>query len=311
MRTVYTQSTNWCFTINNPTDNDYLLLNEYGATQAKYLIFSDEVGSNGTPHIQGYVVLPKRLRTSSVSKLFPRAHLEASKGTAQQASDYCRGGGSTGKPPSANVVVYGTISNVPGKTNLYESFRDWVLEQPTKPSAALVAYKYPSLFLRNGRTQTFIDAIYPQEVVPSPAYRDYQQRLVDRLSEPACTRKVIFVVDPAGNSGKSWFSNVYYRSNPLSTQILSVGRIEDVTYAIDITKSVFFFDVPRSRMEHFQYSVVEQLKDSRIFVTKYESRVNWLLYVPHVVVMCNEYPDMLKLSKDRYEIIVWNHEVVN
>jgi len=304
----YPQSTNWCFTINNPTPADYQCLNEYGPT-AKYLIFSDEVGSNGTPHIQGFVILPARRRLSSVKLLFPRAHLEAAKGTAFQASEYCRGGGNTSKPPSSNIVVYGQLPGIPGKTNLYESFRDWVLEQPVKPSAALVAYKFPSLFLRNGRTQTFIDAIYPTPVVASAALRDYQQSLCDILEQPPDPRKIIFVVDPVGNSGKSWFANNFFRSHPEYTQILSVGKRDDLAFAIDESNYVFFIDLPRSTSEFLQYPILEQLKDGRVFSTKYESRVKWLIHHAHVVVMMNEYPDMTKLSKDRYELIVWNYEL--
>nr|WAQ80597.1 MAG: replication-associated protein [Circoviridae sp.] len=303
----YAQSINWCFTINHPTPADYEALLAYGPT-ARYLIFSDEVGDTGTPHIQGFVVLPKRARLRTVKQLFPRAHLEAAKGTAKQASDYCRGG-ADGKPPSSNIVVFGELPNVPGANNVYESFRDWVLQHPTKPTGPEIALQFPALFLRNSRTESFVDAIYPVVPVEPQPYRDYQQQLVDRLAQPPCSRKVIFVVDRHGNSGKSYFANTYYRSDPARSQILSVGRIEDVTYSIDITKLVFFFDVPRSRLEHFQYSVVEQLKDCRVFVTKYTSAMKFLVHPNvHVVVLCNEYPDITKLSADRYELVVWNYE---
>lgn len=305
--TVYPQSTNWCFTICNPVPGDYQLLNDYGPV-AKYLIFSDEIGRTGTPHIQGFVILPKRSRLRTVKALFPRAHLEAAKGTAVQASEYCRGGGNTGKPPSTNIVVYGQLPNVPGKNNLYESFRDWVLEQPTKPSPALVAYKYPSLFLRNGRTQTFIDAIYPVPQPVAAVWRGYQQSLANILDSEPDPRKIYFVVDPVGNSGKSYFANNYFRSNPSDTQILSVGKRDDLAFAVDELKSRFLFDLPRSTSEFLQYSVLEQLKDGRVFSTKYESRVKWLISHAHVVVFMNEYPDLTKLSRDRYETIVWNYE---
>jgi len=303
----YPQSANWCFTINNPVATDYAQLTAYGPT-AKYLIYSDEVGDTGTPHIQGFLIFSKRVRRTTVKAILPRAHLEASKGTAAQASEYCRGGGNTGKPLSANVVVFGQLPNVPGTTNLYESFRNWVLEQPIKPSAALVAYKYPSLFLRNGRTQVFIDAIYPTAAAVGAACRPYQQGLADILDQPPNPRKIIFVVDPVGNSGKSWFANNYFRSHPEFTQILSIGKRDDLAFAIDERNHVFFIDLPRSTSEYLQYSILEQLKDGRVFSTKYESRVKWLVNDAHVIVLMNEYPDMTKLSQDRYELIVWNNE---
>nr|WAQ80617.1 MAG: putative viral replication protein [Circoviridae sp.] len=298
---VNAQTTNWCFTINNPTPLDYTTLHELGGT-VKYLIFSDETGVEGTPHIQGFVVFSSRLRLRSARLHLPRAHLEAARGTCAQASEYCRKEGST------NTHIYGQLPNVPGKTNLYESFRDWVLEQPCKPTPALVAYKYPSLFLRNGRTQTFIDAIYPVAAPVVAVFRPYQQALAEDLDGAPDPRKIYFVVDPVGNSGKSWFAHNYFRSNPSNVQILSAGKRDDIAYAIDDVKSIFLFDLPRSTSEFLQYSILEQLKNGLIFSNKYESRMKCLGGLAHVVVFMNEYPDMTKLSSDRYKILVWNHE---
>jgi len=301
MFAVHPQNCNWCFTINNPTPLDYTTLHELGAA-VKYLIFSDETGAEGTPHIQGFVVFQSRLRLRSARLLIPRAHLESARGTCAQASEYCRKEGST------NTHIYGQLPNVPGKTNLYESFRDWVLEQPVKPSPALVAYKYPSLFLRNGRTQTFIDAIYPTPAPLVSVFRPYQQELAEALDAPPDARKIIFVVDPVGNSGKSWFSHSYYRSRPDDVQILSAGKRDDLAFAINDDKRVFLFDLPRSTSEFLQYSILEQLKNGLIFSNKYESRMKCMpAGGAHVVVFMNEYPDMTKLSADRYEIIVWHY----
>lgn len=58
-----------------------------------YHVFGYEVGDNGTPHIQGFIQVEKPKALTAMKKLFPRAHLEAMKGTPEQASDYCKKGG--------------------------------------------------------------------------------------------------------------------------------------------------------------------------------------------------------------------------
>jgi hypothetical protein len=109
-------------------------------------------------------------------------------------------------------------------------------------------------------------------------------------------RKIIFVVDPTGGSGKSWFVRWWLSTNGELTQVLSIGKRDDLAYAIDESKKFFLFDIPRSQSEFFQYSVVEKLKDRMVFSPKYGSRTKMLQHCPHVVVFMNEEPDRNKLA---------------
>lgn len=54
------QGKNWCFTINNWTEEEFQLLQDI---EVQYLVVGKEVGENLTPHLQGYVQLKKKLRT--------------------------------------------------------------------------------------------------------------------------------------------------------------------------------------------------------------------------------------------------------
>lgn len=47
------------------------------------------MGSQGTPHIQGYIVFKSRLRLKPLRQLMPRAHWENALGTAEEATAYC------------------------------------------------------------------------------------------------------------------------------------------------------------------------------------------------------------------------------
>lgn len=138
---------------------------------------------------------------------------------------------------------------------------------------------------------------------PSTNLRPWQQDLEGQLEAEPEDRSVLFVVDSEGNQGKTWFSKYWYLKYPEETQLLSIGKKDDLAYAIDESKRFFFINVPRTQMEFLSYSVLEAMKDRIIFSGKYESTTKILSHTPHVVVMCNEHPDMNKLSADRYHVI--------
>lgn len=52
-------------------------------------VFAREVGESGTPHLQGYIRFKKPCRLSWWKNTLPRLHVEARRGTEQQAWDYC------------------------------------------------------------------------------------------------------------------------------------------------------------------------------------------------------------------------------
>ena len=53
------------------------------------MIIGREVGQEGTPHLQGYVIMEKKTTLVEMKKLFPRAHLEVAKGSPEQNKIYC------------------------------------------------------------------------------------------------------------------------------------------------------------------------------------------------------------------------------
>jgi len=83
----------FCFTLNNYHASDDCVLHEFFEESCKYLIVGEEVGENGTPHLQGYFSLknPKSLSAclSLLDGLSKCPHLEVAKGTASQNKEYC------------------------------------------------------------------------------------------------------------------------------------------------------------------------------------------------------------------------------
>lgn len=82
-----TQVRNFVFTINNPIEQDLVDLEDL---KAKYVVWGEEIGKEGTNHLQGYAEMKSGVRFSTLKNKLPRAHIEARKGTAKQAIDYCK-----------------------------------------------------------------------------------------------------------------------------------------------------------------------------------------------------------------------------
>lgn len=64
----------WSITINNPTEEDRAAL-QHPPTWVKLIKCQDEIGKNGTLHIQG-LANTTQVRFSSVQNWLPRAHIE-------------------------------------------------------------------------------------------------------------------------------------------------------------------------------------------------------------------------------------------
>lgn len=91
----------WCFTLNNYTAaEEKHITDTVDEGTATYVCFGKEIGDSGTPHLQGYVEFPKKLRFGSVRKILPRAHIEKAK-TQKEAIAYCKKDG--------NWIEKGTI----------------------------------------------------------------------------------------------------------------------------------------------------------------------------------------------------------
>lgn len=85
--------TRWCFTLNNWTQEEIKSLEDSLVPICQYTVWGKEIGQNQTPHLQGFFILRTRLRLTTLKTKVPglqRAHLEAARGTNDQASEYCK-----------------------------------------------------------------------------------------------------------------------------------------------------------------------------------------------------------------------------
>jgi len=286
----------WCFTINNYTAAEQQAIVD-SVDNFDYIVFGREHGDSGTPHLQGFLCLKVKLRLNNVKALpgFQRAHLEVSRGTPKEASDYCKKDG--------DFEEYGTLPDGQGRRSEFDTLKEWIKEQDPAPSHRDLAENFPSLWGRyRSAVLSFLELFGRKPTLVDGPLRPWQNALNDIIIQDPDDRKIIFVVDPDGNRGKSWLIR-YWFSTRDDVQRLSVGKRDDLAYAIDESKSLFVFDIPRGQSEYLQYCILEQLKDRMIFSPKYDSRTKILSKTPHVVVFMNEDPDRNKMSRDRYRVM--------
>ena len=62
------QGKNWCFTLNNPTPEEVVGVQ---GVVCRYLLYGEEVGEAGTPHLQGFVVFNGNKRLNAVKTSSP------------------------------------------------------------------------------------------------------------------------------------------------------------------------------------------------------------------------------------------------
>ncbi len=82
----------WCFTVNNFSDDDVLVIRRLQQdARIRYVVLQEELAESGTRHLQGYLEVFRPLRLGLCRKLIsPRVHWEQRCGTQAQAIAYCK-----------------------------------------------------------------------------------------------------------------------------------------------------------------------------------------------------------------------------
>ena len=297
-------SLRWCFTINNPTDDEEQRLVDFlSEGDVTYGVFGREVGSSGTPHLQGFVILGHSNRLSFLrNNLCARGHYEKARGTSQQAADYCKKDG--------DFEEFGTFPRSQGKRSDLEELIKWCdefAEEHGRPASSPdIAKHQPHAYLKYPRFSRMCTLRNPRRALEFGDPRDWQVDMAARLNaEPEDDRTIDFIVDEEGEKGKTWFCR-WMLTNNENVQVLGVGKANDIKHMIDDTKRIYMFNVARGQMEFLSYHVLEGLKDRLITSGKWHGRELRWEKQNHVVVLCNEFPDETKLTRGRINIINLN-----
>lgn len=140
--------TNVCFTWNNPGD----LEPAFDPQRMHYLVYQMEVGANGTEHWQGYCEFKARPRLRQVKALLgsDSIHVEARRGSAEEASGYCMKDDT--RKEGTEYREFGEMKETaPGTRRDLERFKDDVLAQRKRKRDLIddhlgIFARYPKLY---------------------------------------------------------------------------------------------------------------------------------------------------------------------
>lgn len=160
----------WCFTMNNYTPEDLDRLSS-PIPGVQYLIFGKEVGSSGTPHLQGTVCFQSRKRLKQVTDIIGQAHCSVTR-YLSQSIEYCKKDG--------EITEWGEKPNTGKKgenRSDLEEFKQSVKEGITDLSILRelhsgVCARYPRFVL-----EYIEDNKPPPEVSISPRSRESEETL--------------------------------------------------------------------------------------------------------------------------------------
>lgn len=133
----------WCFTWNNYSNDDKQQLGERATEllesgRIAYLIYGEEVGESGTPHLQGFISFTKRTTIHAAKQvLHNTVHLEQARGTPSQAAEYCKKDGS--------YTEFGKCPKGRGGRSDLEQLSDRILAGAT---AKEIQEEFPGQYLR-------------------------------------------------------------------------------------------------------------------------------------------------------------------
>lgn len=141
------------------------------------------------------------------------------------------------------------------------------------------------------------------EMCPEEDLRRWQHQVLQILKYfPQDDRQIMWILDPVGNSGKSYLSRYLRLYHSACTTNGDSLRTVDFAYLYK-GQSLVVVDFPRhTQPENMNYGLLEALKNGTLMSPKYQSRVlDFTHKRVQVVCLSNCEPDYTKLSSDRWK----------
>lgn len=139
-----------------------------------------------------------------------------------------------------------------------------------------------------------------QRFYQSVTLRPWQKKMLDVIEHCDSPRKIIWLIDPVGNNGKTFLS--YYLRDMMQAMRVPNANSNDFAFAYNYQKIVVF-DYTRESKEHINYELLEDLKNGSIWSPKYYSAVKSWKYNVRVVCFSNFPPKYEALSHDRWYVL--------
>ena len=308
------QRSRWTFTLNNYDKNvnykNHFRQNQFKVSRA---VWGYEIGSNGIEHLQGYLELQRSLRLSHVAKILPMAHWEGAREDSLVNYRYCVKDG--------HFDLIGDFSFEQNGTTKAISKRN----PPLSVGSVVNALLNPETSLQIMLSKEYAEKHwYFDKIKNQLAMVQQQHRLFDRYKEKKLfhwqyqclklikeqgDREVLWIVDGEGNSGKTFLGQYLGAVYGFMT-IDGTITTRDLAYLIKGKEKGFCFDVSRDSLKQFCYSSLEAVKNGHIVSGKYGGKLCLFDPLP-TVIFANDFPDLSKLSLDRWAVHTIGHGVLS
>lgn len=178
-------------------------------------------------------------------------------------------------------------------------------------------YKIPPLEKYQGNDVAMVgDTPYP-----------WQAQLLKEFRAKPDPRKITYVMEPEGNTGKSAFVKYCYLRVPAVILLDTGARAQQLAKAAcnivaamragtddtpPCNPRVVLIDLPRSQAGQVtpadMFNVAERIKNGNIGSTMYGAASREVFDPPHIVMFANTPPDTRGLSKDRWRLLTINEK---
>lgn len=166
----------------------------------------------------------------------------------------------------------------------------------------------------NEKEKTHISGPYTHKSVigncPIEKLRNWQQETIDIVFGKNDDRNLFWVSDfdpiknfSVGKIGKSVFAD--YCEDNLDAIVFPNAKTNDLAFALPDDPNFIVFDFGRDMEKKVNLSVIEELKNGRLFSPKFESKTKRFKRGVPILVLANFFPDfktMNRLSLDRWNI---------
>lgn len=279
------------FTWNNPPKDGLAQVAQWAEGRGGQYTCQEESGSEGTPHIQGFIKFKNAVEFSVIKAKWPKWHVEKAK-NEDRAEAYCRKKRTRSGERISNIYFTEDemIDPMRGKT-----YRPWQLE---------LMRKLFDMEFGQGESSS-LRSSSPVATVPVATV---DTTTVTGTIKEADERRVHWYWEGVGNSGKTSMAKHIYALNEDLVMYVS-GKAADIKHGI-ATKlkegkrppKILILDLVRTSEQYVSYEAIESLKNGFFYSTKFDSAMV-AMKTPHVVIFANFLPQYEKLSADRWDII--------
>lgn len=268
--------------------------------QTRYIIFGKEIcPDTKKEHWQGYIELFNKLGIKKVKNILgdEKVHLERRRGTREEARAYCMKDGKFEEHGDWSAGGQGARNDLHAIMNDIKEGKSDLEICEAKPDH----YERFTRFIRNYRD--LIEKKKNEDYIKNNYLNvklNTNQILIMSELKKQTERGVLWVYDPIGGTGKTFLSKHLIAKGDCFR--CTNGKTKDIAYAYHGEKT-FIMDLSRSLEDHVNYDLIEQVKNGMLFSAKYESQTK-MFEPPKMLILANFAPEMNKLSKDRWQILI-------